>query len=622
MASSPDNADGHRILGHLLAATGDTSGAEDAWRAALTAKPDDLESSQALALSLFGAPAASAEAASATASAAAKLLRATAAALTAGGIDLDSEQWAGWERRLSAASLRQLEALRSPALELRRQYRRQFALSCVAARRVASWADADDQTRRLETLLLEEAEDPGAPTSGPPSLDPAFALVVPLAPRATVDLSRASIRFFHPEASAAPPPERPRSKRTDEGQRLKVGYIGSEFGDKPVGHLLHAIISATDDDSAVGGGLESFVYQLAAEPALPSLQELVGERRMRHMPLSAQEAGASNANSKGRGGGGRVAQIEEVMATDGLDVVVDMLGWSTELQATIAKRGHGAALTLSMLSYPATRAAPYIDGLVGDAIVAPPELHGTAYGEPVHFMPYSYHVADQRHAFPSLALDDAVARTQPDFSWLPDPSAPIESRGLVLCNFNSEWRVTPSAWSVWLGILRRLNGASGAGSVLWQIGTVSAAVSNLRQEMAAGGIATERLALTEKRSRSDHLAVAPACDLHLDTPEHNAHSTGLDAMWAGVPLLTVPKDTFASRVGASLVSALGLGWHFSTVASSLKEYEDFAVHAGSNRTYLGGVRRALADARHSAPLYDTQRWAQSYMAELTERSGQ
>ena len=131
MASSPDNADGHRILGHLLAATGDTSGAEDAWRAALTAKPDDLESSQALALSLFGAPAASAEAASATASAAAKLLRATAAALTAGGIDLDSEQWAGWERRLSAASLRQLEALRSPALELRRQYRRQFALSCA-----------------------------------------------------------------------------------------------------------------------------------------------------------------------------------------------------------------------------------------------------------------------------------------------------------------------------------------------------------------------------------------------------------------------------------------------------------------------------------------------------------
>ena len=64
------------------------------------------------------------------------------------------------------------------------------------------------------------------------------------------------------------------------------------------------------------------------------------------------------------------------------------------------------------------------------------------------------------------------------------------------------------------------------------------------------------------------------------------------------------------------------GWHFSTVASSLKEYEDYAVHAGGNRTYLGGVRRALADARHSAPLYDTQRWAQSYMAELAEQSGQ
>ena len=199
--------------------------------------------------------------------------------------------------------------------------------------------------------------------------------------------------------------------------------------------------------------------------------------------------------------------------------------------------------------YPATRAAPYIDALVGDPIVAPPELRRTAYGEPILDMPYSYHVTDQASAFPRVALDDAYARSQPDFDWLAAAPALSSSssavaggvdsprRGPVLCNFNSEWRVTPPAWAVWMNLLRRLSAGSassssgggvatggGGGATLWQVGTVDAALSNLRLEMSAAGLSPDkRLALTAKRSRADHLVsyTARAYSQH----ERSAHTT-------------------------------------------------------------------------------------------------
>ena len=169
-----------------------------------------------------------------------------------------------------------------------------------------------------------------------------------------------------------------------------------------------------------------------------------------------------------------------------------------------------------MLAYPATRAAPYIDALVGDPLVAPPELRRTAYGEAVIDMPYSYHVTDQASAFPDLVLDDSFARSQRDFGWLPRPpraGSPRRQGPLVLCNFNSEWRVTPPAWAVWTNLLRRLGGAGSnewaGGATLWQVGTVDAALANLKLEMGAVGMdQAKRLAVTAKRSRSDHLKVA------------------------------------------------------------------------------------------------------------------
>ena len=172
---------------------------------------------------------ASAEAAAATTAATKLLFNATAAALAASGQDPTSVDAA-----FSREVLAELEARRHPALALRRQYRRMFALSCVSSRRVANWANADAHTRRLLALLREERDDIGAASSGPPSLDPAFALVVPLPAAETVSLSRTAVEFFHKEArsaaDAAAAAAAAAAPLRRAGARLRVCYIGSEFG--------------------------------------------------------------------------------------------------------------------------------------------------------------------------------------------------------------------------------------------------------------------------------------------------------------------------------------------------------------------------------------------------------
>ena len=166
---------------------------------------------------------ATAEAAVATAAASELLLNATAVALRASGFDPSSAVAGAFIRE----TLDELERRHSPALPLRRQYRRMFALACVSSRRVANWANAESQTRRLLDLLREERADSGAAAAGPPSLDPAFALVVPLPAAETVLLARSAIEFFHKEtktaAEVSTPPRRPAS-------RMRVCYVGSEFG--------------------------------------------------------------------------------------------------------------------------------------------------------------------------------------------------------------------------------------------------------------------------------------------------------------------------------------------------------------------------------------------------------
>src|SRR5262249_14249844 len=140
------------------------------------------------------------------------------------------------------------------------------------------------------------------------------------------------------------------------------------------------------------------------------------------------------------------------------------------------------------------------------------------------------------------------------------------------------------------------------GSVLWLLADNAYAILNLRREAAARDVASERLVFAPRVSRAEHLARHRCADLFLDTLPVNAHATASDVLWAGLPVLTCRGNTFAGRVGASLLRAIDLP---ELVASSLAEYEAIALSLTRDPEALARVRTKLARNRSTQPLFDT-----------------
>ncbi len=158
----------------------------------------------------------------------------------------------------------------------------------------------------------------------------------------------------------------------------------------------------------------------------------------------------------------------------------------------------------------------------------------------------------------------------------------------------------PEVFAVWMRLLMRV-----PRSVLWLVETTPVAARNLRREAERRGVAPERLVFAPYRDPAGHLARHRRADLVLDTLPYNAHTTGSDALWAGVPVVTVRGRSFAGRVGASLLHAVGLP---ELVTGSLPEYESLAQTLATDAAALAAVRGKLARLLEDCALFDTVRF--------------
>lgn len=137
---------------------------------------------------------------------------------------------------------------------------------------------------------------------------------------------------------------------------------------------------------------------------------------------------------------------------------------------------------------------------------------------------------------------------------------------------------------------------------------------NLRKEAAARGIDPQRLIFAKRLPLADHLARHRLADLFLDTLPYNAHTTASDALWAGLPVLTQIGETFAGRVAASLLNAIGLP---ELITSTPQAYEDLAIELATNPEKLAAIKDKLANNRLTTPLFDTQRFTRHIEAAYT-----
>ena len=258
-------------------------------------------------------------------------------------------------------------------------------------------------------------------------------------------------------------------------------------------------------------------------------------------------------------------EIAGLLRANEIDIAVDLKGFTTDCRTGVFAY-RPAPIQVNYLGFPGTMGAGYMDYVLGDDIVIPPE-HQRYYSEKVVCLPDSYQVNDSKRRI--------AAHTPRRIDvGLPEP-------GFVFCCFNNCYKFTPRLFDIWMRLL-----AKTGGSVLWLLEDNPAAMRNLRREAAERDIDPRRLIFARRVKLDEHLARHRLADLFLDTLPCNAHTTASDALWAGLPVLTQLGDTFAGRVAASLLAAVGLP---ELITRSREEYEELALKLARQAAELGEV---------------------------------
>lgn len=274
----------------------------------------------------------------------------------------------------------------------------------------------------------------------------------------------------------------------------------------------------------------------------------------------------------------------ELIRRKEIDILVNLNGYFGQARSGVFAR-RPAPVQVNYLGFPGTLGADYIDYIIADRHVLPPDEQAY-YSEKVVYMPDSYQVNDSGRRISRLAPFRREAG--------------LPENAFVFCCFNNNYKITPEFFDSWMRLLKKI-----PASVLWLFEDNATVPKNLRAAGAKHGISPDRLVFAKRTSHAEHLARHRLADLFLDTLPYNAHTTASDALWSGLPLITCRGTTFPGRVAASLLNAIGLP---QLITANIKEYEALAFELATTPSLLTAVREQLARNRETHALFDTQRY--------------
>jgi len=346
-------------------------------------------------------------------------------------------------------------------------------------------------------------------------------------------------------------------------EKITIGYLSNDFRNHPVAHLIAGLFAAHNRErfriiAYSYGEDDSSFYRKKIEQDCDRFVDL--------RPCSTVES---------------ATQIH----ADQTDILLDLMGYTTDARMEICALCP-APVQAAFLGYPGTTGAEYMDYIITDRIVTPEE-HARYFTEKFVYMPHAYQINDSQQKISDRQYTRA--------------DAGLPENAFVFCSFNQVYKIEPVMFDIWMRILRQV-----PQSVLWLMSGGPAAENILRHEAAKRGVAAERLFFAQRLPKEEHLGRSKLADLFLDTRIVNGHTTTSDALWSGLPVITVLGTHFASRVSASLLHAVGLP---ELVTHSLEEYEDLAVHFAHHPEKLRKIREKLAVNRIQEPLFDTRRYA-------------
>ena len=352
-----------------------------------------------------------------------------------------------------------------------------------------------------------------------------------------------------------------------EKSHLRIGYLSYDLvKNHPVAHVIPQVIELHDRNR-----VQVFVYSMGPDDgSAVRLRIASASDQFVDIGMLGVEASAVR------------------IADDAIDILVDLQGWTTGGRpATLARRS--APIQANWLGYAGTMGMEQLaDYLIGDPIVIPVE-HEEFFVERIARLPNCYLPMDATQVVP-----DAPTRAE----------AGLPEGAFVFCSLNNRYKFNARVFDVWCRLLVQT-----PGSCLWLTRPSGQAAEQLVREAVARGVAAERIVFAPHvASRADHLARLQLANLALDPFPYNSHSSGIDTLWAGVPMVALLGETFAGRVGASLVTAAGLP---ECVTHSWDEYLDLCVDLHNNPQRLQELRARLVAGRRTAPLFDMNLFVRS-----------
>jgi predicted O-linked N-acetylglucosamine transferase (SPINDLY family) len=421
---------------------------------------------------------------------------------------------------------------------------------------VCDWCEYDDLVRQLATGIESDAH----------VSHPLIFMALTDSARLQHKVARTWARFACP-ANGALGPIAPRARP----RRLTVGYFSADLHEHPIGRLLPDLIEIHDRSR----------FKVIAFSLGPKMQNEFQQRLVQAFDRFVEVREKSNL------------EIASLARSLNVDIAVDLGGYSLGARPSIFAL-RAAPVQVSYLGYLGTMGASYIDYIVADrtAVTSDSESH---FSEKIIYMPDSHQVNDRKRRI----ADKVFTREE----------LGLPSTGFVFCCFNTSYKISPATFAGWMRILKAV-----PGGVLLLYASHAATENNLRTYAPRHGVDPQRLVFGARLPPAEYLARYRAADLFLDTRPYNAGTTASDALWAGLPVLTLTGESFASRIAASLLTALGVP---ELITSTQQQYEQLAIELSLCPQRLSQIRAKVHNNRLSSPLFDTPRFARNLEAAFT-----
>uniref|UniRef100_A0A1I8H1S4 protein O-GlcNAc transferase n=1 Tax=Macrostomum lignano TaxID=282301 RepID=A0A1I8H1S4_9PLAT len=571
------------------------------------------------------------------------------------------------------------EAIQSyrTALRLKPDFPDAFCNLAHCLQIVCDWTDYEERMTKLVAIVQEQLARKRLP-----SVHPHHSMLYPLSHSMRLGIAgrHAALCIERVALMKRQPYEHypHQMRRRVPEDRLRIGYVSSDFCNHPTSHLMQSVPGLHDRRK-----VEVFCYALSPDDGT-SFRQKVSSEAEHFIDLSMMPDNGKAADR---------------IYADGIHILVNMNGYTKGARNEIFAM-RPAPLSMMWLGYPGSSGAPFMDYLITDSITSPLCMEDQ-YSERLAYMPYTYFIGDHRNMFPHMsnrvaievtqesqkqqqqqqlpdnrallcgndvamkplldagcvskvdpaidlrvmkttsslaqALRDMVQQCAPSLTAvLPGMTSPVtllngaalvqcalkvstgeeQCRGLVYtcraayglpedaivyCNFNQLYKICPETLDMWCQILRQV-----PNSVMWLLRFPVVGEANIIASAAKHGIAANRIVFSNVAPKEEHVRRGLVADVCLDTPLCNGHTTGMDVLWAGCPVVTLPAETLASRVAASQLVTLGLP---ELAAKSRDQYVKVAAKLGNDPAYLRAVRRRVWAGRSNTCLFDCRQYA-------------